>query len=602
MRTVHSRAAVLSIVLTGLLATTQGARAQTGMVAAAELLAIEEGERVLANGGNAIEAAVVTAAVLAVIEPYASGLGGGGFMLVHIGSTGEEFVIDSNVTAPQAASTDMFIDPGTGQPYPAQEINSGGIAVGVPGALRHWNEALRLSELLLGPTMSLSDALQPAIDRATNGFPVSSSFLAIRNRNRTRLNFFPDTRAIFFPSPPLEKLSLLTQPDLANTLRMVAAQGIDVFYNGPIAQAISDIVQSPRVESPTYPIHPGRIVPSDLAIYELRTREPVSGTYRGHRVVSAGPPSGGATLVELMNILDRFDFGTATFGFQEPNTVQAMIEAMKLSYADRTRWVADPAFVYVPVRGLTSSGYADERRARIGLTSSLPEGSALAGDPRPYDALSSAGETEEEAWDSATPDSSTTHISVIDRAGNMVSYTTTLSELWGSGMVVPGYGFLLNNSLRNFTTSGSTTAINRPQPGKRPRSFISPTLVFTAAGQPRMVTGSAGGGAIPAIVSGVISSVLDHGKTIEQAIAAPRFENENQTMGSSRRTQYESVPFSEFVLPDALVQELSARGQTMLIHTVGSQATSFGASQGIEIDPVTGALTRGRDPRRGGDF
>jgi gamma-glutamyltranspeptidase/glutathione hydrolase len=169
-------------------------------------------------------------------------------------------------------------------------------------------------------------------------------------------------------------------------------------------------------------------------------------------------------------------------------------------------------------------------------------------------------------------------------------------------MVVPGYGFLLNNSLRNFTTSGSTTAINRPQPGKRPRSFISPTLVFTPAGQPRMVTGSAGGGAIPAIVSGVISSVLDHGKTIEQAIAAPRFENENQTMGSSRRTQYESVPFSEFVLPDALVQELSARGQTMLIHTVGSQATSFGASQGIEIDPVTGALSRGRDPRRGGDF
>jgi gamma-glutamyltranspeptidase/glutathione hydrolase len=602
MRTVHSRAAVLSIVLTGLLATTQGARAQTGMVAAAEVLAIEEGERVLANGGNAIEAAVVTAAVLAVIEPYASGLGGGGFMLVHIGSTGEEFVIDSNVTAPLAASTDMFIDPGTGQPYPAQEINSGGIAVGVPGALRHWNEALRLSELLLGPTMSLSDALQPAIDLATNGFRVSSSFLAIRNRNRTRLNFFPDTRAIFFPSPPLEKLSLLTQPDLANTLRMVAAQGIDVFYNGPIAQAISDIVQSPRVESPTYPIHPGRIVPSDLAIYELRTREPVSGTYRGHRVVSAGPPSGGATLVELMNILDRFDFGTATFGFQEPNTVQAMIEAMKLSYADRTRWVADPAFVYVPVRGLTSSGYADERRARVDLTSSLAEGSALAGDPRPYDALSSAGETEEEAWDSATPDSSTTHISVIDRAGNMVSYTTTLSELWGSGMVVPGYGFLLNNSLRNFTTSGSTTAINRPQPGKRPRSFISPTLVFTPAGQPRMVTGSAGGGAIPAIVSGVISSVLDHGKTIEQAIAAPRFENENQTMGSSRRTQYESVPFSEFVLPDALVQELSARGQTMIIHTVGSQATSFGASQGIEIDPVTGALTRGRDPRRGGDF
>ncbi len=577
------------------------AEAQLGMIAAAEQLAIDEGERVLANGGNAIEAAVVTAAVLAVIEPYASGLGGGGFMVIHTAS-GQELVIDSNVTAPQATTTDMFLDRKTGQPYPPQEINSGGIAVGVPGALRHWEEALRQSQLLLGGTMTLRDALQPAIALATDGFAVSSSFLAIRDRHRTRLNFFPDTRAIFFPDPPLMEGSVLTQLELATTLRMIASQGADLFYIGPIADAISDIVLMPRVEDPTYPIHPGRIVPSDLADYRVRNREPVSSTYRDHRVVSSGPPSGGATLIELLNLLDGFDFGSEGFGFQEPNTAQAMIESMKLSYADRTRWVADPEFIDVPVRGLTSRAYAEERRSLIHLDSSLPEGSSLAGDPRPYDGLPRRDEgAEQKNAEQAHEAASTTHIAVIDGDGNMVAYTTTLSELWGSAMVVPGYGFLLNNSLRNFTPSGSRTAINRPQPGKRPRSFISPTVVFTPTGQPRMVTGSAGGGAIPAIVSEVISGVLDHGKSIQEAISAPRFENENQTSGSNARTQYENVA-PDFVLPADLVEELANRGQQMNVHRIGSQAATFGASQGISIDPDSGARSRGRDPRRGGDF
>jgi gamma-glutamyltranspeptidase / glutathione hydrolase len=599
-----SRAAAGLILLpASLLAGSYDARAQTGMVAAAEQLAIDEGEAVLAAGGNAIEAAVVTAAVLGIVEPYASGLGGGGFMLVHIGSTGQEFVIDSDVMAPQATTTGMFIDPVTGQPYLAESINSGGIAVGVPGALRHWDEALRQSQLLLGGTRTLQDALQPAINLAANGFPVSASFLTIRNRHRTRLNFFPDTRAIFFPTPPLMEGSLLRQPDLANTLQMVAEQGIDVFYSGVIANAISDVVTAPRAENPTYPIYPGRIDPSDLAMYDIRSRQPVSGTYRGYRVVSSAPPSGGATLIEMLNILEGFPFASDSFGFQEPNTAQAMIEAMKLSYADRTRWVADPEFVYVPVTGLTSTSYAAERRQRIDLKQSLAEGSSLSGDPRPYDTAGFAND-EEEVWDAIDQESSTTHISVIDADGNMVSYTTTLSELWGSAMVVPGYGFLLNNSLRNFTTSGSTTAINRPQPGKRPRSFISPSLVFTDTGQPRIVIGSAGGGSIPAIVLEVISSVLDHQKTVQEGISVPRFENENLTTGSNQRTQFENVTTTDptFALPTALVDALTARGQTMIPYTLSGQPVPFGASQGIEIDPATGSLSRGRDPRRGGDF
>jgi gamma-glutamyltranspeptidase / glutathione hydrolase len=572
------------------------AGAQTGMVAAAEPLAIEAGERVLASGGNAIEAAVVAAAVLNVVEPYASGIGGGGFMVVHIASTGQEFVIDSNVTAPQATTPNMFIDPATGAPYPAREINSGGIAVGVPGALRHWDEALRLSQFLLGGTMSLRDALQPAIDLATNGFPVSASFLAIRDRHRTRLNFFPDTRAIFFPSPPLEEGSILRQPELAATLQAIADQGIDVFYIGPIADAISEIVRTPQVENPTFPIHPGRIDPSDLAFYEIRNRDAVSGTYRGFRIVSSGPPSAGITLIEMLNILEGFPLGDATFGFLEPNTAQAMIEAMKLSYADRTRWIADPAFVTVPVVGLMSRDYATTRRQLIQLDSSLTEGSQLAGDPRPFDTSPAVPRRTEVPGELVQ--ASTTHLSVIDSHGNMVSYTTTLSELWGSGMVVPGYGFLLNNSLRNFSTS--TTGINSPRPGKRPRSFISPSLVFTPDGQPRLVIGSAGGGTIPAILLEVITGVLDHQKTVQDAISASRFENENS---STQHTRYENVT-PDFDLPASLVQELMNRGQVMSRYTIppSTQPVTFGASQGIEIDPVTGNLGRGRDPRRGGDF
>ena len=566
------------------------ARAQSGMVAAAHPLAIREGERVLQNGGNAIEAAVVTAAVLGVVEPYASGIGGGGFMVVRLAGTGEEFVIDSSVTAPQSTTPDMFI----GVPEP--EINSGGLAVGVPGALQHWDEALRISRLLLGGSLSLRDALQPAVDLAANGFEVSDTFIAILRRHRTRLGTFPDTAAIFLPNPPLQEGSLLRQPDLAGTLQMVADQGIEVFYRGAMADALADIVANPRtVASPPFPIRAGRMQPADLAAYDIQRRDVVSGTYRGLTVVSAGPPSGGITLIEMLNILEGFPFGGDAFGFQGGDTVQAMMESMKLAYADRTAFVADPAFVTVPVRGLTSRDYARTRRNLLRLDRSLRVPQA-AGDPSPFDgavgARALAGAGEEELLDTAKHESSTTHFSVIDREGNLVSYTTTLSELWGSAMVVPGFGFLLNNSLRNFNTAG--TGINRPEGGKRPRSFMSPALVFNADATPRLVVGAAGGGTIPAIVLGVITGVLDHQKTIQEAISAARVVNENRSTGSSSHTRYEP---GDFALPPDLVLDLVDRGQTMIQNTL-----PFGAVQGIAVDPATGTLSRGADPRRGGQF
>ncbi len=588
----------IAVALFTVLATAVDAHAQSGVVAAAHPLAIQEGERVLQNGGNAIEAAVVTAAVLAVVEPYASGIGGGGYMVIRL-RTGQDIVIDSNVTAGQSATADMFRDAG-GTVFPSNQINSGGLAVGVPGALRSWDEALTISRTQLGGTMTLREALQPAIALATNGFAVSDAFIAILQRNRTRLGIFPATSAIFLPDPPLTTGSILTQPDLARTLQMVADQGIDVFYRGIIADAISQTVTNPAtVPDPPFAILGGFIDPIDLAAYDIRRRNAVSGTYRGFKVVTSGPPSAGVMLLEMLNILEGFPLGSSTFGFQEGNTVQAMIETMKLSYADRNEYVGDPDFVAVPVQGLTSKGYAETRRSLIDstLTTSLPV-PQRAGDPFPFEVsgpiavLASFGAEEEP--ETLAHESSTTHMSVIDRDRNMVSYTTTLSELWGSGMVVPAFGFPLNNSLRNFTTNATGVGINDPEPGKRPRSFISPALVFNADDSPRLVVGSAGGATIPTIVLGMISGVLDHQTTIQLAIAAPRFFNRNRRTTSDHNTRYEPA---EFALPQSLLDDLGLRGQTMIQNTL-----PFGAAQGIAIAPVTGTLSRGTDPRRGGEF
>lgn len=587
-------AAVFVVALAG----AGGAYAQSGMVAAAHPLAIQEGERALQNGRNAIEAAVVTAAVLAVVEPYASGLGGGGYMVIHLGS-GQDIAIDSNVTAGQATSPDMFKD-ANGVVFPSNEINSGGLAVGVPGALRHWDEALRISRTQLGGTMTLREALQPAIQLATDGFAASETFVAILERNRPRLEIFPATSAIFLPDPPLAVGSMLKQPDLARTLQMVADQGIDVFYRGTLAAAISQTVTNPdTVPNPPFTIHPGFIDASDLATYDIRTQDAVSGMYRGLKVVTAGPPSAGIMLLEMLNILEGFPLGSGTFGFQQGDTVQAMIETMKLSYADRNEYVGDPGFVMVPVRGLTSKGYADTRRGLIDamLRTSLPV-PQRPGDPFPFDGPAAmAGLATRGAGDElevVAPEHSTTHMAVLDGNGTMVSYTTTLSELWGSAMVVPGFGFLLNNSLRNFTTNATGAGINDPGPGKRPRSFISPALVFNADNSPRLVVGSAGGATIPAIVLGMISGVLDHQTTIQEAIAAPRFFNRNRRTTTDHDTRYEPAPFD---LPPLLLDDLGLRGQTMIQNTL-----PFGAAQGIAITPVTGTLSRGTDPRRAGEF
>jgi len=467
--------------------------------------------------------------------------------------------------------------------------------------VRHWDEALRLSQTVLGGTMSLSDALKPAITLANDGFAVSAAFLTVRDRNRRRLRFFPDTRYAFFPTPPLLEGSILRQLDLAATLQTIADEGADAFYNGPIADAICDVVGSPRTEDPAFTIHPGRLKPRDLAAYTIKTRAPVSGTYRGFRVVSSPPPSAGITLIEMLQILEGFPLGSETFGFLEPNTAHVMIEAMKLSYADRNRWIADPDFAHVPVSGLTSRDYAAARRKLIDLDDSLTESEELAGDPTSFDTASPGRDESRQPLHmepSLHQGSSTTHLSVIDSAGNIVSYTTTLSELWGSGMVVPGFGFLLNNSLRNFSISKK--GINSPKAGKRPRSFVSPSLVFSPEGEPRMVVGSAGGGAIPAILLGVVTDVLDHGMTIQDAIAAPRFENENSP---HHGTRYESVA-PGFDLPKSLVQALSDRGQSMspYANSQDGDPVTFGVSQGIAIDAATGDPSRGTDPRGDGDF
>jgi gamma-glutamyltranspeptidase/glutathione hydrolase len=551
---------------------------KNGLVAAAEPHAVQVGEAVLSHGGNAIEAAVATAAALGVVEPYASGIGGGGFMVIHLAEAGRDLVIDSRVIAPQSATPDMFVG------LPDDSTLSGGLPVGVPGAVRHWETALAVSRDLLGGTLSFSDLLQPAIRLAADGFPLSDTFIAILQRN-TRLALFPDSTAVFHPS--LKAGDTLVQTDLARTLHMLAEGGPDAFYAGPIAEALVRAVQRPATTDNGKKILPGRMTGKDLTSYSIKRRDPLFGDYRGHKLITVGPPASGVNVLEMLNILEHYPIGTAGFRNLETNTAHLMIEAMKLAYADRVHYLADPEFVSVPVAGIVSKGFAEQRQKSIDLNRSLEL------PVRHGDAGSSPGVVHEDSETSQEESSSTTHISVIDARGNMVSYTTTLSELFGSAMVVPGFGYLLNDTLRDFDRDGSGP--NAPAGGKRPKSGISPMVILKDDGSPRAVLGAAGGNRIPAIVFSLVTNLLDHRLGMEATVNAPRFVNENRLKGDGvSQTRREPPPFQ---LEQSLLDELRGRGQTLLKNSL-----TFGAAQGIAVDPDTGVLTKGIDGRRGGEF
>ncbi len=564
-----------------------------GVVSVSHPDAAAAGARILAEGGNAIDAAAAVQFALNVVEPQSSGIGGGGFMMIHLAKTGETFIVDSRERAPAKASAGMF-SPG-GLPMVFKLASTTGLAVGVPGTLRGVDTALTR-----WGTKKLADTLAPAIELAEHGFRVNRILAAEIANDGGRTQLQPETAAIFRPAGvPLKEGDLLVQPELAKTFKLIAAKGPDVFYQGPLAQAIVNAQQRSRSELGV--AGTGRMTLADLEQYRVAIREPLIGHYRGFALVTMPPPSsGGLTLLQILGMLERFPLGDAAqgYGFGSPKTLHVMIEAMRLAFADRSVWIGDDNAVPVPRTGLLHPEYIEMRGAQIKTDSRMKD--PLPGYPVRWDNVADVQPKPSRIKEESPQ---TTHFTVIDRWGNVVSYTSTIEYTWGSGITVPGYGFLLNNELTDFNFLPSQdAAVHNPgandvAPGKRPRSSMSPTLLFKD-GKLVAVYGTPGGTTIINTLLGITINLIDHGMTLQQAIDAPRL-SVTQPTGEIRCEGGEDFMQPRFSIStqDAL-RKLGHVG-------LGAAGTDeckqkMGSVQGIGIDPATSSSYGAADLRREG--
>ena len=473
--------------------------ARNGMVVGPEQLAAEVGAQILRQGGNAIDAAVATGFALAVTYPRAGNLAGGGFMLIHLADDDRETLIDYRETAPAAASRDMFLD-NEGNLDKQREYFSLQSA-GVPGTV-----AGMLYALEKYGTLTREQALAPAIALARDGIPVSYSLFFEISASAQNLRKNPAAERQFFqPDGSAYAVGdIWRQPDLAWTLSEISEEGINGFYGGEVAQLITTEMESGG----------GLITAQDLADYRVVERQPVRGTYKDFEIVSTPPPSsGGVHIVQMLNILEGYDL--QAMGHNSAAYVHHLTESMKLAYADRSLYLADPDFVDVPVTQLIDKAYAEQQRQRIDSNVATPSVDIAPGQ------LLGSESTE------------TTHYSVADRFGNVVSNTYTLNFSFGSNIVVPGTGMLLNNEMADFASSpGSANAFglvqgeaNKIEPGKRPLSSMSPTIVFRA-GEPWLATGSPGGSVIISTVLQTTLNAMVFDMNIATAAAEPRMHHQ----------------------------------------------------------------------------
>lgn len=539
-----------------------------GVVTTSEPAAAEVGAEILRKGGNAIDAAAAVQFALNVLEPQSSGIGGGGFMMIHLAKHKTTFVIDCRESAPAAATPDMFVS------QPSFSIRStSGYAVGLPGTLLCVTTALDN-----WGTFELDDVLNPAIGMAENGIRVSSrleeSILSSRLSNEPGNLAYEEARGVFRPGGfPLVEGDLLVQPDLAATFQLIADEGPDALYTGNIAQAIVNTQMATRSEN--NPDGVGRMTLADLANYEVAIREPVEGTYRGYRIVGMPPPSsGGLTSIQILKMLERFPMGDEDqgYGFGSTSTLNVMIEAGRLAYADRAIWIGDDDFVEVPTTGLLSDGYAAERSALIDPAGR--QDNVVAGDPWAFNSDDSKGKPKS-AELADEEGRNTTHFSIVDRDGNIVTWTSTIESGWGTGLMVRGYGFMLNNELTDFNRTPQLNAdpnnfnpgANDVAPGKRPRSSMAPTIIFDGK-KPVAAFGSPGGSTIIWSVVNMTLNLIDHEMVVQEAVNAPRIA-QTSANGSTRREQ----GFS-----DVVIQELTDLGQTL------NNPTVIGSVQAVVID------------------
>jgi gamma-glutamyltranspeptidase / glutathione hydrolase len=540
-----------------------------GAIATVDVLASQAGLEVLRAGGNAVDAAVAAAAVLGVTEPFSCGIGGGGFMVVYRASDGTVATIDHRETAPSAMRPDSFWEGDA--PLTFTQARWSGLSAGVPGTVAGWNEALTQFG-----TMSLAEVLQPAIGVARQGFQVDQVF---HDQVAAVVDFFDDissTREVFLDADGTapDVSSTFRNPDMARAYERIAHLGLKGFYRGAIADAMVTAVQDPPLTPDANNVwRSGLMTMRDVRAYRAPLRDPTHLSYRGLDVFSMGPPSsGGSTVGEALNILEGWDLGS----LPREQALHYYLETSAFSFADRNAYLGDSDFVDVPLQGLLSDGFAAERRALISETASTKP--VPAGDPWPFNGGTGTAMT---AAPTATGGENTTHLTVTDRWGNVVTYTYTIESTGGNGITVPGWGFLLNNELTDFNFD-LLDHPNSVEGGKRPRSSMSPTIVL-ADGQPVLAVGSPGGSMIITTVLQILVNHFDFGMELPEAIAAPRASQRNTASVAA-----------EPAFRSAWEAALSGRGHTF------STTAEIGAATGIAFLPDGVRVAAAEPTRRGG--
>jgi gamma-glutamyltranspeptidase / glutathione hydrolase len=573
-----------------------------GVVAVSDPLASRAGADVLAMGGNAIDAASAIQFALNVVEPQSSGIGGGGFMMVYVASEKRTYYLDGREKAPAAATPGMF------GALDFANASTSGVSVGVPGTVAAITTALRK-----WGSLPLATTMAAAIKLAEEGFPVSallaSDVVDTSDRGFVMSNLQPETAAVFHPGGvPLAAGALFKQPDLAKTLKLIAAGGRDAFYKGEVAAAIVEAQKRSTTNGAAGAKltggAAGSMTTADLAAYEVAMREPLVGSYRGYTVETMPPSSGGGiTVLQQLSMLEQFPLGDTSlgFGFGAAKTLNVMVDAQRLAFSDRNFWIGDADFVNVPIAGLLDESYLAGRGALLQPDTALTPAMIGPGMPPMLTTLPLTKDPHEGQH--------TTHYVVIDAAGNIVSYTTTVESLFGSGIVVPGYGFILNNEMTDFNfppTLGSKPndlGANDVAPGKRPRSSMAPTLLLQD-GVPFATVGSAGGSRIINAIVQTIVNMIDHKMGVQAAIDAPRI-----SAGASGTVFCETGPFMPVVFtpvpafdPGVISAIDKLRDPSIGVPPCsGNSANGANLSaQAAVIDLATGRKYGGADKRRGG--
>jgi gamma-glutamyltranspeptidase/glutathione hydrolase len=524
-----------------------------GMVASVSSIASEVGLNVLKHGGNAVDAAVAVGLALSVTYPFAGNLGGGGFMMVRM-ADGRTGALDYREKAPERATHNMYLDK-DGRVVPHLST-SGYLASGVPGTVA--GLSLALSKF---GTISWADAIEPARKLAADGYTVSYSLARSLERSRG-ISAFPEGKRIFQRNGDFYKEGeIIRQPELAATLERLKTRGPREFYEGETAHLIAADMKE----------HGGLITLDDLKNYKAIVRQPVKGTYRGYEIISMPPPSsGGVALIEMLNILEHFDL--SSLGYNSSDEYRVLVEAMRRAFADRAEFLGDPDFAKVPATGLISKAYAAQLVKTIDLRHATPSSEIGHGNPAPYESTE------------------TTQFTVVDAAGDAVTNTYTLNGGYGSGVVVKGAGFFLNNEMDDFAAKPGVPNMygllqgeaNSVGPRKRPLSAMTPTLV-AKDGKLFIATGSPGGPTIINTVLQVIVNVIDHKMNIQQAVDAPRIHHQWMP---------DEIRYEPFGMPEDARKVLEAAG-----YHFAKRAGYMGDAESILIDPETGIRWGASDPR-----